>query len=140
MVSAAAAIAAAQGVPHNMVSRHTMVNTNLIGAVVGDGLTLTNGTISAAGGLSSNEVSRIVADATDGMVKTSDLNNYTGDIVTGGRVSAGTIDVQGNPLGTAAYRNANEFATATNLPALPPSATVGEIVDKLNAVIGALHE
>ena len=40
LLSAAAAIAAAENVPHNMVSRHTPVNTNLIGAVVGEGLAL----------------------------------------------------------------------------------------------------
>lgn len=138
--------------------------------VIGDGLTLTNGTISAAGGGTdgqavTNIVEGILADATNGMVKVEngqvllddaeisaagatlgilavgdlraggaaafyggdgdeyelavkgdipDLGNYTGDIVTGGRISAGAIDVQGTPLGTAAYRDATEFATATD--------------------------
>ena len=47
--------------------------------VIGDGLTLTNGTISAAGGggLSTNDVEAIVATATNGMVR------KTGDVMTG---------------------------------------------------------
>ena len=50
LFSALAGIAAAENVMHNMVSRHTPVNTNLIGAVVGEGLTLTNGVLSSTGG------------------------------------------------------------------------------------------
>ena len=47
--------------------------------VIGEGLTLTNGTISAAGGggLSTNDVEAIVATATNGMVR------KTGDVMTG---------------------------------------------------------
>ena len=82
LLSAAAAIAAAENVPHNMVSRHTPVNTNLIGAVVGEGLSLSNGVLSSTGGggggsLTTNDVKAIVAAATNGMVR------KTGDTMTG---------------------------------------------------------
>ena len=78
--SALAGIAAAQNVMHNMVSRHTPVNTNLIGAVVGEGLTLTNGVLSSTGGGASggtdgqavtNIVEGIVSSATNGLVRKS---------------------------------------------------------------------
>ncbi len=171
LFSLVAVVAAAQGIPHNMVSRHTTVNTNLIGAVVGEGLSLSNGVLSSTGGgggtdgqTVTNIVEGIVAAATNGMVKVEGdyahvdanlvVNNgvsasdisaeytiYSSDSISGKDIEAReSLSVAGKTLGTAAYRNANEFATATNLPALPPSATVGEIVDKLNAVIGALHE
>lgn len=162
LLSAAAAIAAAQGVPHNMVSRHTPVNTNLIGAVVGEGLSLSNGVLSSAGGgggidgeAVTNIVKGVVADAgvlvtnasgeieaalkvgdlySDGEINLAgallsrfgqlyyrnsleeydperelavkgdipDLNNYTGDIHTGGSIDAGEISVQGASVATSA--------------------------------------
>lgn len=81
LLSAAAGIAAAENVPHNMVSRHTPVNTNLIGAVIGEGLSLSNGVLSSTGGTDggavTNIVEGVVADATNGMVR------KTGDVMTG---------------------------------------------------------
>ncbi len=64
LFSLVAVVAAAQGIPHNMVSRHTPVNTNLIGAVIGEGLSLSNGVLSATGGgsgegLTTNDVQAI---------------------------------------------------------------------------------
>lgn len=43
-----------------------------------------------------------------------DLNNYTGNINTGGSIDAGSISVQGVSVGTAAFRDASEFASAAD--------------------------
>ncbi len=54
----------AQGIPFDEVLPSTPVNTNLIGAAIGDGLTLTNGALVATmqgGGLTTNDVEAIVA-------------------------------------------------------------------------------
>ena len=66
LFSILAGAAAAQTVMHNMVSRQTPVNTNLIGAVIGEGLSLSNGVLSSTGGggLTTNDVRAIAIDAT----------------------------------------------------------------------------
>ena len=192
LLLALAGIAAAQGVPHNMVSRHTMVNTNLIGAAIGDGLSLTNGVLSSTGGTDvgavSNIVEGVVADATNGMVKVEngqvllddaeisaasatlgilavgdllaggaaayyggdgdeyelavkgdipDLNNYAGDIHTGGSIDAGEISVQGASV--ALQDDLAALDVRTNLPPVAASATVGDLVDAINAISPALR-
>lgn len=167
LFSLVAVVAAAQGIPHNMVSRHTPVNTNLIGAVVGEGLTLTNGVLSSTGGGGSggtdgqavtNIVKSFVADnalmtdaegtvTNQSMVTVSnldvsdqvhigggmmfyhpggtdkfepedevarkedipDLGNYTGDIITGGRIDAYSIFVQGVEIGSAAFADTSNL-------------------------------
>ena len=79
-------------------------------------------------------------------VTTGDINaggdaSIAGGLYVGGNASVvGALTVGGHGLGTAAYRNANQFATATNLSPLAVSATVGDLVDSVNAIIGALHE
>jgi hypothetical protein len=152
-----------------MVSRHTTVNTNLIGAVVGEGLTLTNGVLSSTGGGGSGGTDgQAVTNIVEGIVVNKalmvdesgavtnytdvtinnlsvgqlpffraggsmifyhpggtdefapedevarkedipDLGNYTGDIITGGRIDAYSISVQGVEIGSAAFANASNF-------------------------------
>ena len=111
LFSILAGAAAAQTVMHNMVSRHTPVNTNLIGAVVGEGLSLSNGVLSSTGGGGTdgqsvtNIVEGIVADATNGVVRVVEGEatidgalNVANDITTGGE-----LNVSGNILGRGMY-------------------------------------
>ena len=69
LVILVAGTALAETVPHNRVTKTTPVNTNLVGAAIGEGLSLTNGMLSATGGgggggISTNDVRAIIeADA-----------------------------------------------------------------------------
>ncbi len=108
LFSALAAIATAQGVPHNMVSRNTPVNTNLIGAVVGEGLSLSNGVLSSTGGggsgsLTTNDVRAIIeADAgpTNRIVKADGDGNVHVAGIFAGEEGAGTGGFAGDFNGT----------------------------------------
>ena len=147
----ALAAGAALAVPWNQVSRHIDVNTNLVGAVVGEGLSLSNGVLTATGGgggtdgqAVTNIVNGIVADNAlmanaDGVVtnrsvvKVSNLDVSDQVHIGGGMMfyhAGGTEEfvaedevvnmgnlapyAKTNDLGTAAYKNASEFATAAD--------------------------
>jgi len=168
LLAAFAGIATAENVAHNMVSRRTMVNTNLIGAAIGEGLSLSNGVLSATGGgsgegLTTNDVRAIVEDsgflpsnsvhgASIGWAESDDKGrrlrmdgsgfetDWLGVFGSAGETmllanpeadeapvvklpaSSGTLAreedlapyAQTASLGTAAYRNASEFATAAD--------------------------
>ena len=143
LFSLVAVVAAAQGIPHNMVSRHTPVNTNLIGAVVGEGLTLTNGVLSSTGGGGSggtdgqavtNIVEGIVAAdvslvrTVNSMAPMAGAVTLTGEDIlyrTGQDYSVAVAydamaaqianKVDTASLGTAAYMDASEFSSAADL-------------------------
>jgi len=151
LFSALAAIATARGVPHNMVSRHTPVNTNLIGAVVGEGLSLSNGVLSSTRGEGGDLDGQAVTNIVEGIVvnkalmvdESGAVTNYTdvtiNNLGVGQFFRAGGSMVFYHPgggeilpedevarqgdlvpyaktadLGSAAFKDATEFATAAD--------------------------
>ncbi len=115
--SALAGIATAENVMHNMVSRHTPVNTNLIGAVIGEGLSLSNGVLSSTGGggggidgeTVTNIVKGVVADA--GVLVTNAFGEIEAALKVGDLYSDGEINLAGallSQFGQLYYRNSLE--------------------------------
>ena len=122
------------------------------------------------GGIDEEALRAIVASATNGVIRVDEygLATVAGEIVVrdgitftdagggnlnmqhgsvsalngsfAGQVTTGDIVVNNKRLGTAAFASAFGLAASTNLPPLAASATVGDLVDSVNAIIGALHE
>ena len=155
---------ASLAIPWNQVPRRVEVNTNLVGVSIGDGLSISNGVLSAPGGGTdgqavTNIVEGIVADATNSIPRgvTIDMRGDGSAIATNAALS-GTAYTEWNnygelPNGQQAYglglvfdeiaqheAFADRYPARTNIPALPASATVGELVDAINAVATALRK
>ena len=142
------------------ITNSNLATTNFVWVVVG---TVTNGM--SGGGVDEDAVRAIVKDATNGVIRVDQygiavipgeahirdgINISNGGITSQGGIlsygsvvanmqlsapslATGDILLDGREIGTV-------FASRTNLPPLSASATVGDLVDTINAVIGAFHE
>ncbi len=121
--------------------------------VIGEGLALTNGeiraTASGASGLTTNDVRAIVAAATNAIPRGIAVEGAPATNL----VSSGTVywimdEYGASPVVDGAHvlvpfsniENVPDFAVRTNLPPVSASATVGEMVDAINAVIRAMKK
>lgn len=144
------------------VTNSNLATTNFVWEVVGG---ITNNLPSGGGGgITTNDVKAIVADATNGFIRVNEygiavipgeanirdgINISNGGITSqGGIVSYGSVvanmQLSAPSLATdEILLDGREidtvFAARTNLPPLSASATVGDLVDRVNAVIGALR-
>ncbi len=118
------------------ITNSPMATTNFVWDVVGS---VTNNLPSGGGGVTigDNQVTRISDSGTIYWMFFDD-----GEAIP--VVDTDHLEIPyDNLTGKPDFAEKSELAglvASTNLPALPESATVGDLVDSVNAIIGALHE
>ena len=142
-------------VPWENVPPNTPVNTEIVGSEIGAGLTLEDGVLSSdgvTGGTVTNIVNGIVVNATNSIPLGIEVDGTPArKVVSSGSIvwdfydgsATPTVDPQGVIIDWANIADRPDIDALdirTNLPPVSATATVGDLVDTLNAVIGALHK